>query len=250
MTGPPRRPEGLGTRRALPAVWLDLPSMAVARIAAEAGFSLAVIDREHGAIGVETAAAMTDAIAARGVPVLTRVPERATAPIQQALDAGASGVIVPQVESAEAAAHAARAVRFAPEGRRGFAGGVIPATGYGRDAEYAARWNAGALLAVQIESRAGLAAAGEIAAVPGVDMLFFGPFDFAMEAGLDPDVDRDAIARTFADVVAAAVGEGRLTGVFPWPGADRAALAEAGADLAVAASDVTVLRTGLTAALG
>ena len=172
MTRPPIRPEGLGTRAGLPAVWLDLPSPAVARIAAEARARLAVIDREHGAIGIETAATMTDALAARGVVVLIRVPELAVCAVQHALDAGASGVIVPRVADAATAARAAAAVRFPPDGRRGAATGVIAATGCGRDAGHDARWNAGALLAVQIESRAGLAVAAEIAAVPGVDMLF------------------------------------------------------------------------------
>ena len=250
MTRPPVRPEGLGTRPGLPAAWLDLPAPAVARIAAEAGVSLAVIDREHGAIGVETAAAMTDALVARGVPVLTRVPELATAAVQQALDVGASGVIVPQVEDARAAARAAAAARYAPAGRRGFAGGVIAATGYGVDPGYAGRWNAGALVAVQIESRAGLAAADSIAAVPGVDILFFGPFDYAMDTGLDPATAGEALAGVFARIVVAARQAGCLTGVFPWPGAERAALAAAGADLVIAASDVGLLRRGFEAASG
>ena len=236
-----------GGGRALRAAWLDLPSPAAARIAAGSGLDLAVIDREHGAIGVETAAAMTDAVAARRMGVLTRVPELSTAAIQQALDAGADGVIVPKVESAAEARRAASLTRYPPDGARGFAAGVIAASGYGADADYAARWNAEALLAVQIETQAGLAAAAEIADVPGVGMLFFGPFDYAVEAGISP-ADGAALRAVFARIAAAAHRAGRLAGAFPWPGATAAELAEAGADLAVAASDVALLREGFAAA--
>jgi len=237
---------------ALPAraAWLDLPCPAVARIAAGSGIGLGVIDREHGAIGIETAAAMTAALALAGMPALVRVADGSPGGIQQALDAGAAGVIVPCIESAAAARMAAAAVYYPPQGRRGFAGGVIAATGYGRDAGYGREWNDRGLLVVQIESRRGLAAMGDIAAVDGVDMLFFGPFDYAMDAGLDPGADGAALAGVLAEIVAAARAAGRLAGAFPWPGMDAAGLIASGADLAVAASDIALLRAGFDAAAG
>ncbi len=233
---------------AVACAWLGIASQVPARIAAASGLRLGVVDREHGAIGVETAAAMVAALKAAGAAALVRVPDHAKPGIQQALDAGADGLVIPQVESAaEAEAAVARAL-YPPLGRRGAAAGVIAATRFGADPGYQAAWNASALLACQIESRAGLAAAGEIAAVPGVSMLFFGPFDYASDAGLDPARDAPRLAEAFAEVTRAARASGRLVGVFPWPGRDAAALAAEGADLVAAVSDIAALGAACRAA--
>lgn len=250
MASPREKLEALCGSGPVALAWLGLASPAAAAMAAGAGFPAAVIDREHGAIGLETAAAMVTALRAGGAVPLVRVPELSRGAIQHALDAGAAGVMIPYVESAEEAAEAARATYYAPQGNRGTAASVIAATGYGRDTGYTAAWNARGLLAVQIESRKGLAAAPAIAAVPGVDMLFFGPFDYAQDAGLDPAADGAALAEAFARIVAAARAAGGLAGVFPWPGASPQALAGSGADAIARASDIAVLARGLAAALG
>jgi 2-keto-3-deoxy-L-rhamnonate aldolase RhmA len=193
---------------------------------------------------------MIMALRAEGAAALVRVPELSKGAVQHALDAGAAGIVVPQVESVEEARMAARAVYYAPQGSRGAAAAVIAATGYGRDPGYLAEWNARGLLAVQIESREGLARVDEIAAVEGVDMLFFGPFDYAQDAGLDPSADAPALAEVFARIVEAARGADCLAGVFPWPGIGGEALSDMGADAIARASDIAVLRQGMSAALG
>ncbi|GMG84475.1 HpcH/HpaI aldolase/citrate lyase family protein [Paralimibaculum aggregatum] len=230
--------------------WLGLPHAVAARLAAEAGFEAAVVDREHGAIGIETAAAMVFALGAEAVGAFVRVPDHGRHAVAQALDAGADGLIVPQVESAAEAAAVVRTALYPPAGTRGVALPVIGATGYGTDRNYQAEWNARVILAMQIESRAGLAAAAEIAAVEGVDMLFFGPFDYAADAGLDPHADGAALQAVFAEIVAAAKAAGKLAGVFPWPGQTTSTLAASGADMIAAASDIATLRQGFAAALG
>lgn len=247
MASPAEKLEALCGPRPVAVCWLDLPSPAVARIAALAGFRAATVDCEHGAIGVETMAAMVAALRAEGAAPLVRVAGTHRGPIQQALDSGAAGVVIPYVESAAEAAEAVRAVHFPPLGVRGAAGAVIAATDYGADPGYEAGWAGRGLLAVQIESRAGLACAGAIAAVPGVDMLFFGPFDYARDAGLDPAAEGPALAAPFARVVAAAREAGALAGVFPWPGATAEHLS--GADMIARASDIVTLRRGFETAL-
>lgn len=229
--------------------WLGMPTPVSARLAAEAGFDLAVIDREHGAIGVETAASMVFALGAEAAGAMVRVPDHGRAGIQQALDAGADGLVFPKVDSAEDARELVQAALYPPLGSRGAASAVIGATGYGTDTGYQAAWNDRALLAMQIETRASLAAAADIARVEGVDMLFFGPFDYAADAGLDPASDGAALSEAFAGVVAAARGAERLVGVFPWPGQSAKELFSAGADAVAAASDIVALRKGLEAAL-
>lgn len=229
--------------------WLGLASCESAIIALHAGFRHVVIDCEHGTIGVETMAAMIAVARAAGATVYVRVPELSEAWIKHALDSGAGGVIVPYVETVEEAKRAVRAAFYAPVGARGSAVGVIAASGYGAEAEYVERWNRDGRLILQIESRAGVAAAADIAAVPGVTDLFFGPYDYAQGAGLDPAADSAELEAVFAGVARAADQAGKGVGVFPWPGATPAELARTGAGMIAVASDIVTLKAGLTKAL-
>jgi 2-keto-3-deoxy-L-rhamnonate aldolase RhmA len=226
-------------------LWLGLPSATTAEIAGLAGAEIAMIDTEHGAIGVETMVGMLRALEASDTGVLVRVPQISEGAIKHALDGGAGGVLVPYVETLAEAERAVRAALYPPQGVRGQAAGVIRATGYGRDSNYVESWNYRAFTAVQIESRKALENVSAIAAVPGLDMLFFGPFDFAQDAGIDPEKDGERLWEVFRAIATAARETGRTVGVFPWPGADAKALAEAGADLIAVGSDISTLRQGL-----
>ena len=229
--------------------WLGLASRETAVIAARAGFGRCVIDCEHGSIGLETMATMITALKAMGAEAYVRVPDLSEGIIKHALDSGALGVIVPYVETVADAESAVRAFFYPPRGARGTAAAVIAATGYGTDTEYVGRWNDTGRLILQIESRMGLAAAAGIAAVEGVGALFFGPFDYAQDAGLEPEQDGAALEQAFTGVVNAAHGAGRLVGVFPWPGTTPAILAGEGADMIAVASDVVTLKSGFETAL-
>lgn len=233
--------------------WLDLPSAMAAEIAGRAGPELCVVDTEHGQIGPETLTDMLRALDVTGTPGLVRVGDAGAGRIKQALDAGAAGVIVPYVETVEEARAAVRATFAPPLGGRGMATAVTRAGLYGADAAYAREWNARGLLALQIETAKGLAAAPAIAAVEGVDMLFLGPSDYAADLGLDMDLDSAAdgekILAGFREMAAAARSAGRLVGAFPWPGADPARLIAEGADLVAAGSDARALAQGLAAGL-
>ena len=230
--------------------WIDIPSPMVAEIAGRAGPELCVIDSEHGQIGPERAAEMLRALAVTGTPALVRLGDAGAGRVKHALDAGAAGVLIPFVETAEEAAAAARNFLTPPRGTRGLAPAVSRGAAYGKDAAYAKEWNDRGILAVQIETRKGLANAAAIAAVDGVDMLFFGPGDFSLDSGLDLAKDGDALHAALAQMSAAARGAGKLVGAFPWADrGDPASLVAAGADLVAVASDVRVLMQGLSAGL-
>lgn len=225
-------------------VWLGLGDATVAEIAARSGFRLGVIDTEHGAISSAALPDMLRALALHGAAGLVRVGGLLPVEAKRALDCGAAGVLFPQIETVAEARAAAAATRLPPEGRRGTATGVVRAAGFGLGADYAATWNDRVLTGVQIESRAGLAQADEIAAVDGIHMLFFGPYDYALDSGLDPAQDGDLIEAAFSEVLRAAAAAGKVAGVFPWPGATPSALAAAGASLICSASDVRLLVDG------
>lgn len=218
--------------------WLGIPSPEVAHLAGRAGFSACVVDREHGQIGTETATLMLHALAATGTPGLVRIPELSEGAVKHALDAGAAGIVVPYIETEAEARRAARAFHFPPLGARGYAPPVVRAFDYGR----APAPTEPGLLALQIESRAGIENAGAIAGVEGVGMLFFGPYDYALEAGLDPATDGAALADAFGAIRDAARGAGIRVGTFPWPGSDPEA---EGADMAATGSDIMLLSRAL-----
>lgn len=165
--------------------WIDLASPQVAEIVAGAGFDFAVLDLEHGIASLETLQVQLMALSGR-LRAIVRIPEISEGWIKRVLDCGADAVMVPRVETATDAAEIVQMCRFAPEGRRGEGLPVVRASGWGRQsAAYRERWRREAGIIVQIESREGLEAVGDIASVKGLSQLFFGPSDYSASAGLE-----------------------------------------------------------------
>lgn len=147
------------------------------------------LDAQHGQFGYDSLLACVRACDLVQRPAVIRVPNNDYGSIGSAFDTCASGVMVPMVEGAEEARAAVRAARFPPLGGRSY-GGRRPIDLYGR--EYAHSFNDDSTLIVQIETRRGLENCDEIASVPGVDALLFGPDDMAMQAGMPMNEPRDA----------------------------------------------------------
>jgi 4-hydroxy-2-oxoheptanedioate aldolase len=194
--------ERLRRREPLTAAFLDLGSPVSAQVTAMSGFDVVVVDLEHGA-GDENAARAQIQAADPHATVVVRVPD-GPAQVGRMLDAGAAGVIVPQVAGPEEAERAARATRYA--GTRGISpfsrGNRFGQAGpdFRRDADAAL----GCI--VQIERASALEAVGEIAALEDVDALLMGPADLSADLGCALDLDgaelRDA-ARRIAEAAAA-----------------------------------------------
>ena len=224
--------------------WIDLPSPHVAEIVGQSGFDWALIDLEHGPIGIETASLMLMALRASGTMGIVRIPELTEGWMKRVLDAGAEGVMVPSIADAMQAEQAARWFHYAPRGSRGEARTVIRAADWGRAR---ARYAGGRELILQIEHRTALAQIDAIAAIDGVGMLFLGPADFAASSGLaitDPQVLE--AART---VAGAAAAQGKRSGSVLWDGVTVADLRAAGVSDISVASDVVALTSALDAAL-
>jgi len=158
-----------------------------------------VVDLEHTLLDLGTAQTMISLARASGLVSLVRVPDHAPSTIQRVLDAGAAGVLVPHVDTAEQAEAVARACRFPPHGTRG-AGSTGHAGRWGRlpRAEYVRYGNEQVLCIPQLESGQAIREAGRIAAVPGVDAVFLGASDLAMDVGTSDVADLLAAARAAA----------------------------------------------------
>lgn len=180
------------------------------------GFELICIDSEHAALGPVTIERMIRAADVSGAHALVRVAEVGPE-IGRALDAGACGVVVPRVETAEQAARCVAAVRYPPTGERGAGPGRV--TGYAQHiAAYLSAANDDVVLVVQVETALGVRNAEEIAAVDGVDVVFVGPGDLAVSLGVAGGSAEHT--ETIERVFSATRRAGKLAGIFCLTAAD------------------------------
>lgn len=210
-----------------------------------AGLDFAVLDAEHapwdrGALDL----ALLAGRAAR-LPLLVRVHERSAAAILGVLDLGAAGVVVPHVNSADDARDAVACARYLG-GRRGYSSSPRSG-GYGTlgMAETIRRGD-NAVVIVQIESEAAVAAVHEIVAVPGVAGVLVGRADLALSMGLASTQHERVLAAT-AQVVQATLAAGRVLGVAVGTDAERAGFIAQGASWVVQGSDQSLLRQAAAA---
>jgi 4-hydroxy-2-oxoheptanedioate aldolase len=157
-----------------------------------AGFDFVVIDEEHTSLspyGFELESCIRAAYTADIFP-LVRVAENNEKMILKALNFGAKGIIAPHVNTKEDAERLVAAAHYAPEGRRSSAP-MVPAARYGWTPwrEYWRRSNAETLVIPLLEEKRAMGKLEEIVAVPGLDLVYFGPFDLSMTLGRDGDSD-------------------------------------------------------------
>ena len=201
----------------LAGTFLNLGSASVVEIAAETGFDWLLIDLEHGS------GTMADLrgqlLAARGTNVapIVRVASADADAVKFVMDSGAAGVMFPYVANAEEAARCVRMMKYPPAGTRGVAQ-IIRATNYGRNWQrYQAEANAQSLVIVQIETPDAANQADEIAAVPGVDVLFVGPMDLSVNLGHPGDFTPPAFIMHLQNVVRACERHDRTAGILSRP---------------------------------
>ena len=165
-------------------LFLNAHSPTIAEQLSHSGYDWLLVDTQHGPMGNETLSGMLAGISSGGATSLVRVGSYADrAGIQQSLDMGADGVLVPYINTAEEARAAVSCCRYPTAGTRSVyfpqrcmnKGGLL---GYAGDA------NANVIVALQVETADCIANIEEIAAVPGVDILFLGQNDLCMSMGL------------------------------------------------------------------
>lgn len=214
---------------------LALPSPDVAEIVAGAGFDWLFVDTEHGACGpLELVQILR---AAGATPCLVRTPPGDEAAIGRALDAGAAGIIVPQVRDAAHAAAVVALARYAPAGERGR--GVTRSTGYGRYGMAVDKDET--VVVVQAERASAVADIKAMARVSGVDAVLVGPNDLAASLGFPGQVAHPSVQAAIALVIDACTEAGRVSGIF---GTDAEAVrlwVDRGTSLVVAGVDAMLL---------
>ncbi len=156
----------------------------IARIARTAGYDWLAIDMEHGAMSLSDASQICVAALPAGITPIARVKSDALHEAARILDCGAQGVLIPNVSTAREARLVVDACRYAPIGRRSWGSGTAHADGpMPPVVEALAMLNDEILIAAMIETPEGLANIGEIASVPGIDVLFVGALDLSIALG-------------------------------------------------------------------
>lgn len=224
--------------------FLNLDSPLSARMAAQLGFDWVLIDLEHGACTEASLAGLLMAVEGTDCSPIVRVVSNNQDSIKRALDLGAVGVMVPYVSSADEAAAAVSYTRYPPAGCRGVASSTV-ATGFGlRTDDYHSEAMTRVLTVVQIETRAAVESANEIAAVEGVDVLFVGPLDLSFNLGCPKQYDHPELRSATDRVIAACRAHGKAAGILS--SSDRVDdHLEQGFTFVAVGSDALALRSGL-----
>ncbi|WP_322411180.1 HpcH/HpaI aldolase/citrate lyase family protein [Microbacterium invictum] len=227
--------------RPLAGMWVCSGSPLVAEICAGSGLDWMLIDMEHAPNGLESVLGQLQAVAAYPITPVVRVPSNDPVVLKQVLDLGAQNILVPMVSSAADAEAAVAAVRYPPRGQRGVGSALGRSARWNRVDGYLTGADEHVSLFVQVETVVGVASAGEIAAVDGVDGVFVGPSDLAASLGLlgqqtHPEVIA-AVHRAFAAVRAA----GRPVGVNAFDPEAAQAYVDRGATFVLVAADVAIL---------
>jgi 4-hydroxy-2-oxoheptanedioate aldolase len=226
--------------------WCVIPGTFTAEVMAKAGFDWICIDAQHGLVGYWEMLGMLQGASTSGVPALVRVPWNDPGWIMKALDAGASGVIVPMVNSPAEARQAVGACRYPPLGYRSWGPTRASMTVADYEPELA---NRSVICAVMVETVPALEQLDEIAAVPGVDAVFMGPSDFAISMGLAPRGDDPEHRRRLESVPAVCRQHGVVAGIACGSVELLERWRKAGYTMLATPSDLVMLRQAVAATL-
>jgi 4-hydroxy-2-oxoheptanedioate aldolase len=217
-----------------------IPHPVAIEVVAQAGPDFLCIDWEHSQIGRERIEDLVRAADLHRVPAIVRVPGHAPESIAAVLDAGAAGVLVPRVSTAEQARAAVLATRYPPIGERGVGPGRAAGYGY-RIPGYLSKANDELVLAIQVETSEGLANIAEIARVDGVDVIFIGPGDLSVSIGALGPEGRTRLDEAILHITETAIGADRAVGIFRPSTDDIAQWSATGISFFVLASDTMFL---------
>ncbi|OKL62250.1 hypothetical protein UA08_02209 [Talaromyces atroroseus] len=231
--------------------WLTLPSSGVAKTilhgasGSSTKFNWVLVDAEHGLISDHHYYELCNAIGSEGASPIIRVPFAEDWMIKRALDAGAHGIMTPMCHNEVDAANIVKYAKYPPLGTRGYGPMFAPHSMPGIDAgtAYDDNINVIVTICVQIESRSGVENIEKIAAVPGIDVLFIGPFDLSKMMGVSRGGEEHEAA--IKRILGAAHTCGKKAAIFCTDGLDARKRVEQGFDMISITTDVGVFRTGM-----
>jgi 2-dehydro-3-deoxyglucarate aldolase/4-hydroxy-2-oxoheptanedioate aldolase len=230
-------------------VW-EFGTRGMPKILEAADLDFALIDMEHSTFDGERVADLLALFKATPIAPFVRVPQHLYHFLARAMDAGALGVMVANVETAEQAREIVAAVKYAPMGHRGVGLGsahtdyLMPDPG-----AYFRESNENTTVIAMIESPLGVANADAIAAAPGIDVLWVGHFDLTQAMGIPAQFHHPDFLDAIRKVISAARRHGKVAGINPGVPDQAEEWIAAGFNAISWGNDVTIYRTALTSAI-
>jgi 4-hydroxy-2-oxoheptanedioate aldolase len=224
--------------------WCTLSCAAAAEIASWEAVDYVCIDLQHGAGSLDTLVPMLMAAGGAAAGPIVRVLDNDFGQIGKALDGGAEGVIVPLVNSGDDAARAAAACRYPPEGTRSH--GPFRAARY-LNANPHSTVNREVVCLVMVETVEGVDHLDEICSTPGVDGVYVGPNDLAVNMGFSPGFEElpAAHAEAIERIRQRAKAHGLVVGIHCADGMTARTYADRGFDMVTVSTDSMLLRKAL-----
>jgi len=239
----------LEERGFLISAWSSLTQPELLERMLQGGFDLATFDMQHGmhdeasvGRGIATASHM-------GMASLVRVPVGGYATVSRVLDYGATGVILPMIESADDARALVAAAKYPPLGQRSYGPTrAVMLHGYGSGKAYFEAANRETLAFAMIETPAAYAALDQILAVEGLDGVFIGPSDLSIAlTGGRLSHDGPEVTAAIQTIAAKARACGKFTALYVFDADETAGARKMGVDLVTLSSDMAIFNTGLAA---
>ena len=233
-------------RKRLIGCWSSLANAITTEVLGVAGFDWILLDGEHSPNDVSTFIPQLMALKDSCSAPVVRPSSNNGVELKRLLDAGFYNFLIPFVESAEEASMAVSATRYPPQGVRGVSVSQR-SNRYGTLPDYFKSINEHICVMVQIESRAGVAAAKAIAGVEGVDCIFVGPSDLAAALGHLGNAGHPEVQQAIAAVFADAKAYGKPTGILAPVEQDARRYLDMGATFIGVGSDLGAFRSATQA---
>lgn len=191
--------------------WCVLPSVSTINVLAKAGLDFVIIDMEHGPVDFHLASQMIMAAEVDGCEAIVRVSNNNESDILKALDIGASGVIVPHIETVQDREKAIAYMKYPPKGVRGFSP-YTRAGGYISKVDHTMRENEATLSGIIVEGLEGIENIDEIIDDQDLDIVYIGTYDLSVVLGVPGDVKNQKVMKTLEKCVEKVINKGKAAG--------------------------------------
>lgn len=191
--------------------WLQIANSDFAEMIGDAGYDWAAVDMEHGTFSRQSLPDIFRALELGGTAPMARIANPDASLCQQALDAGAAGIIIPRIESAAQLQSLIAACKWPPAGIRGV--GFSRANLYGKYFDLYKSESQLSFVVAQVESASAVASIHQIAAVAGIDAIMIGPYDLSASLGMTGELHHPDIQTAIQQVVSTCRSLGVASGI-------------------------------------
>jgi 2-keto-3-deoxy-L-rhamnonate aldolase RhmA len=223
--------------------WVNSTDPIIAEIFTTFGCDWVFIDTEHEAIGRRDLLNLLLAFKGTSCTSIVRVPANTAENVKWVLDAGAGGIVIPQIHTADDVKAAVQHARYFPMGSRGM--GALRASQFGKDSEYYTRANRETVLMIEIEHIEAAQNIDAILQVQGFDAIFIGFLDLAQSMGRLNNPEHPDVQNKIADIIARSIKAGKPAGITARNTDELSIRLKQGATLIILGSDYGFIRESI-----